>query len=101
MKQENVKKLLSLLSNYVKQTIAHAEVWQELEEVEVMMNDVVRLSNESLTDEQKSEMYWQTVHALNAGTEEAEKGAFLIRLRALISGDDEFIDKIEYLHEVI
>jgi hypothetical protein len=101
MKQENLQKLLSLVSNWMDHVAKDEEATVAVEEMVIMMDNLSRLSREHLTDEQKSEMYWQTVHALNAGSDEAEKGAFLIRLRALISGDDELIEKIEYLHEVI
>ena len=101
MKQENLQKLLSLVSNWMNHVAKEEKVTVAIDEMVIMMDNLAHLSKQSLTDEQKEKMYWQTVHALNAGSDEAEKGAFLIRLRALISGDEELIEKIEYLHEVL
>ena len=101
MKQENLQKLLSLVSNWMDHVAKDEEATVAVEEMVIMMDNLSRLPREHLTDEQKSEMYWQTVHALNAGCEEAERDAFEIRLKALCSGDDELIEKIEYLHEVL
>ena len=70
-------------------------------EMTIMMDNLSHLSRQPLTDEQKSKMYYDTVYALNSGSEDAEKTAFLIRLRALCSGDEALIGKIEYLHEVL
>jgi hypothetical protein len=53
------------------------------------------------TDEEKSQMYHDTVMTLNCGSDEAMECAFQIRLKALCSGDEELIEKIEYLHEVL
>ena len=94
MAQENLGLLLRLISNYVN----HCE---DVQEAKSFLRTVADYPSQTLTDEKKSEMYWQSVHALNAGSDEAEKGAFLIRLKALVSGDDELIEKIEYLHEVL
>lgn len=101
MKQENLQKLLSLISNWMNHVVTDEDAITASEEMCIMMGNLARLSKEGLTDDDKQEMYWQTVHALNAGSDEAEKGAFLIRLRALVSGDEELIEKIEYLHKVI
>ena len=91
MKQENLGLLLRLISNYV-------NYCEDVKEAKSFLRTVADYPGQTLTDEKKSEMYWQSVHALNAGNEEA---AFYIRLKALISGDEELIEKIEYLHEVI
>ena len=100
MKQKNVKKLLSLLSNYVIEA-------SKIDSLENVTDDIARYLNLAanattpLTLDEKGEMYYSTVHALNCGSPEANEEAFCIRLRALASGDDELIDKIEYLHQVI
>ena len=95
MKQENLGLLLRLISNYVN----HCD---DIQEAKSFLRKVAEYpSRPKLTDEEKDKMYWHTVHALNAGNEEADRVAFEIRLKALCSGDEEFIEKIEYLHEVI
>ena len=94
MKQENLGLLLRLISNYVN----HCE---NVEEAKTFLRVLPDYTVKTYTDEQKEEMYWQSVHALNAGNEEAERSAFEIRLKSLCSGDEELIEKIEYLHEVL
>ena len=91
MKQENLGLLLRLISNYVN----HCE---DIKEAKAFLRVLRDYPYQNYSDEQKGEMYWQSVHALNAGNEEA---AFYIRLKALCSGDDMLIEKIEYLHEVL
>ena len=91
MAQENLGLLLRLLSNYVNHC-------KDVKDAKAFLRTVADYPSQTLTDEKKSEMYWQTVHTLNAGNEEA---AFFIRLKALCSGDDELVDKVEYLHEVL
>ena len=95
MKQENLGLLLRLISNYVEKS--------EMTVFEIMdfLRTVDNYPNLKLSDEDKSNMYDTTVAALNCGSEEAERDAFEIRLKALCSGDDNFIENIEYLHEVI
>lgn len=95
MKQENLGLLLRLISNYVN----HCE---NLQEAKSFLRIVAEYPNRpKLTNEERVAMYWYTTHALNAGNEEAERDAFEIRLKALCSGDEELIEKIEYLHEVL
>lgn len=94
MKQENLGLLLRLISNYVN----HCE---DVQEAKSFLRTVVEYPELKLTEDDKQKMYWNTVHALNAGNEEAERDAFEIRLKALCSGDEELIEKIEYLHEVL
>lgn len=94
MKQENLGLLLRLISNYVN----HCD---DVMETKGFLRTVASYPSLKWADEDKEEMYWNTVHALNAGNEEAERDAFEIRLKALCSGDDELIEKIEHLHEVI
>jgi hypothetical protein len=95
MKQENLRLLLRLISNYVEKS--------EMTVFEIMdfLRTVANYPNLKLSDEDKSNMYDTTVAALNDGSEEAERAAFEIRLKALCSGDDNLIENIEYLHEVI
>ena len=100
MKQENVKKLLSLTANYVEHVITEENDATALEEIQIFIYNLNNLC-EPLSDEEKSKMISETIAALNDGSEEAEKAAFLIRIRVLLSGDDELIATIEYLHEVI
>ena len=101
MKQENLQKLLLLVSNWMNHVAKDEEATVAVEEMAIMMDNLSRLSREPLTDKEKSWMYHETVAALNEGSEEANKKAFLVRLRGLISGDEELIEKIEYLHEVL
>ena len=95
MKQENLGLLLKLISNYVN----HCD---DVQEAKSFLRKVAEYPNRSkLTNKERVEMYWHTVHALNAGNEEADRVAFEIRLKALCSSDEELIEKIEYLHKVI
>lgn len=101
MKQENVKKLLSLLSNYVIEASKIDSLENVTDDIARYLNLAANAATTPLTLDEKGEMYYSTVHALNCGSPEANEEAFCIRLRALASGDDELIDKIEYLHQVI
>ena len=94
MKQENLGLLLRLISNYVN----HCE---NLQEAKSFLREVADYPSHELSYGEKKVMYEQCVAALNAGCEEAERDAFEIRLKALCSGDEELIEKIEYLHEVL
>ena len=95
MKQDELGLLLRLISNYVN----HCE---NLQEAKSFLREVAEYpSRPKLTNEERVEMYWNTVHALNASNEEANRYAFEIRLKAFCSGNEELIKKIEYLHEVI
>ena len=94
MKQENLGLLLRLISNYVN----HCE---DVQEAKSFLRGVAEYPELKLTEDDKQKMYWNTVHALNAGNEEAERDAFEIRLKALCSRDEVLIEKIEYLHEVL
>ena len=94
MKQENLGLLLRLLSNYVN----HCE---NLQEAKSFLHEVVEYPSHELSYGEKKVMKEQCVAALNCGCEEAERDAFEIRLKALCSGDEELIEKIEYLHEVL
>ena len=94
MKQETLGLLLRLISNYVN----HCE---DAQEAKSFLRTVSNYPSHTLTYGAKKVMYEQCVAALNAGCEEAERDAFEIRLKALCSGDEKLIEKIEYLHEVI
>lgn len=94
MKQENLGLLLRLISNYVN----HCE---DVQEAKAFLREVANYPNLKLSDEDKSNMYETTVAALNCGCEKAERDAFEIRLKALCSGNENFIENIEYLHEVL
>lgn len=92
--KENLGLLLRLISNYVN----HCE---NVEDAKSFLRTVANYPNLKLSDEDKSNMYDTTVAALNDDSEEAQRDAFEIRLKALCSGDDNLIENIEYLHEVI
>ena len=94
MKQENLGLLLRLIGNYVNHC-------GDIHEAKRFLAVVTKYPELKLTEEDRQEMYWNTVHALNASNEEADRHAFEIRLKALCSGDDEMIEKIEFLHAVI
>ena len=94
MKQENLGLLLRLISNYVN----HCE---DVHEAKSFLRTVADYPSHELSYGEKKVMYEQCVAALNCGNEEAERDAFEIRLKALCSGDEELIEKIEYLHEVL
>ena len=94
MKQENLGLLLRLISNYVN----HCE---NVDDAKSFLRMVAEYPSHELSYGAKKVMYGQCVAALNCGSEEAERDAFEIRLKALCSGDDELIEKIEHLHEVI
>ena len=94
MKQENLGLLLRLISNYVN----HCE---NVEDAKSFLREVAEYPCHELSYGAKKVMIEQCIAALNCGSEEAQRDAFEIRLEALCSGDEEFIEKIEYLHEVI
>ena len=94
MKQENLGLLLRLIGNYVN----HCE---NVEDAKSFLREVAEYPSHELSYGAKKVMYEQCVAALNCGCEEAERDAFEIRPKALCSGDEELIDKIEYLHEVL
>ena len=94
MKQENLGLLLRLISNYVN----HCD---DVQEAKSFLRMIADYPSHELSYGTKKVMYGQCVAALNAGCEEAERDAFEIRLKALCSGDEELIEKIEYLHEVL
>ena len=101
MKQENLKKLLSLMANYIEHVVVKEDSATAVEEIQIFVYNVNNVANQPISDDEKAWMYSETVAALNCGSEEAQKAAFLIRLKALVSGDDELVEKIEYLHKVL
>ena len=94
MKQENLGLLLRLISNYVNNC-------ENLQEAKSFLREVAEYPSHELSYGAKKVIYEQCVAALNCGCEEAERDAFEIRLKALCSSDEEFTEKIEYLHEVL
>ena len=94
MKQENLGLLLRLISNYV-------NYCENVEEAKSFLHTVAEYPSHELSYGEKKVMYEQCVAALNCGSDEAERDAFEIRLKALCSDDEELIRKIEYLHEVL
>ena len=101
MKHENLKKLLSLMANYVEHVATEEDTATAIEEIQIFIYNVNIAANQPISDEEKARMYSETVAALNCGSDEAQKAAFLIRLKALASGDDKLAEKIEFWHEVI
>ena len=94
MKQENLGLLLRLVSNYV-------NYCENVEDAKSFLRVVAEYPSHQLSYGEKKIMYEQCVAALNCGSDEAERDAFEIRLKALCSGNEELIEKIEYLHEVL
>lgn len=70
-------------------------------QLNVLSQALVSYANVNLTEDEKSKMYWITVHALNSGEDEAMGSAYAIRMRAMVSGNIGFIKEIEHLWEVI
>ena len=94
MKQANLGLLLRLISNYV-------NYCENVEDAKTFLREVADYPSHELSYGAKKVMYEQCVAALNCDSEEAQRDTFEIRLKALCSGDEEFIEKIEYLHEVL
>ena len=101
MRQKDVEKLLSLLSNYVIKASKEYPLEDVTDDIARYLDLAARASTTPLSYGEKKVMYEQCVAALNCGSDEAERDAFEIRLKALCSGDEELIEKIEYLHEVL
>lgn len=70
-------------------------------QLNVLAQALVSYAHVSLSDEDKRKMVNITIHALNCGSDEAMESAYAIKMRALVSGDNELIEKINYLWEVI
>ena len=70
-------------------------------QLNVLTQALVSYAHIILSDEEKSNMVNITISALNCGSDEALEDAYCIKIRALVSGDEELIKKIEYLHEVL
>ena len=101
MKQENVQKLISLVANYVDHVVAEDDKSYALDRVQLVTLFVNNHMFKTIPDQDKARKYHDTIMALNCGSDEAMEEAFFIHLEALCSGDDEFIEKIEYLWDVI
>lgn len=96
MKEENVRKLIASVANYVDHLSS-----DEFDKAHLVTMFVHTHLFQTISNEDKSRMYSMTVAALNDGSDEAMEDAFYMRLHALASGDDELIEKIEYLWNVI
>ena len=101
MKQEILKKLASLVANYVDHAVTEDDESVALDKAHLVTMFVHTHLFKTISDEDKSRIYADTVAALNDGSDEAMESAFYTRLQALASGDDELIEKIEYLWDVI
>lgn len=101
MKQENVKKILSALTNYAEHLAEEESPLKALDKVRLALLVANNHAFEPLTDETKSTLVHNAIMCLNDGSEAAMEEAFLLKLTALASGDEELIKKIEYLWEVI
>lgn len=95
--KKNFIDLLALVTNYVEHKIAEDNTCDVIN----ILQTVRDASMHEFTDEEKSQMYYDTVMAFNCGSDEAMECAFKTRLKALVSGDNELIGNIEYLWEVI
>lgn len=70
-------------------------------QLNVLSQALMSYAHVSLTEEEKSKMVNVTIAALNCGIEEAMQDAYGIKIRAIVTGDEELIKKIEYLWNVI
>jgi hypothetical protein len=70
-------------------------------QLNVLAQALVSYAHVALSNEEKSNMVNTTISALNCGSDEAMDDAYCIKVRAIVSGDEELIEKIEYLHEVL
>ena len=70
-------------------------------QLNVLAQALVSYAHVTLSDEEKSNMVNTTISALNCGSDEAMDDAYCIKIRAIVSGDDNLIENIEYLWEVI
>ena len=70
-------------------------------QLNVLAQALVSYAHATLSNEEKSNMVNTTISALNCGSDEAMEDAYCIKMRAIVSDDEELIEKIEYLHEVL
>ena len=70
-------------------------------QLNVLAQALVSYAHVALSDEEKSNMVNTTISALNCGSDEAMDDAYCIKIRAIVSGDDNLIENIEYLWKVI
>lgn len=70
-------------------------------QLNVLAQALVSYAHVALSDEEKSKMVNTTISALNSGSDEAMYDAYCIKVRAIVSGDDNLIKNIEYLWKVI
>jgi len=100
MKQETVQKLLAMLAGYTEH-MTKVEPKDALDRVRHLLLLASNHAFKSPSDTEKAGMVDNTVMCLNAASEEAMEEAFMIKVRAVVSGDEELIEKIEYLWDVI
>ena len=70
-------------------------------QLNVLSQALVSYAHVTLTDEEKREMINTTIAALNCGSDEAMSTAYGIKMRVIVTGDEDLIEKIEYLWKVI
>ena len=70
-------------------------------QLNVLTQALVSYAHATLSNEEKSNMVNTTISALNCGSDGAMEDAYCIKMRAIVSDDEELIEKIEYLHEVL
>ena len=100
MKQETVQKLLSMLTNYAEH-MTEVDPKDALNRVRHLLLVANNHAFKSLSDTEKAAMVHTTIMCLNDASEEAMEEAFIIKVQAVVSGDEKLIEKIEYLWEVI
>lgn len=70
-------------------------------QMNVLAQALVSYAHVTLSDEEKSNMVNTTISALNDGSEDAMDCAYCIRMRAIVSGDDNLIKTIEHIWMVV
>jgi hypothetical protein len=100
MKQETVQKLLSMLTNYAEH-MTEVDPKDALDRVRHLLLMANNHAFKPISNMEEAEMVANTVMCLNDASEEAMEEAFMIKVQAVASGDEELIKKIEYLWDVI
>ena len=100
MKQENLQKLLSMLTNYAEHMV-EVDPKDALDRVRHLLLLANNHAFKPLSDTEKANMVDNTVMCLNDASEEAMEEAFMIKVQTVVSDDEELIKKIEYLWDVI
>lgn len=70
-------------------------------QLNVLSQALVSYAHVTLTNEEKRKMINTTIAALNCGSDEAMNDAYGIKVRAIVTSDEDLIEKIKYLWEVI